>query len=302
MAELNFVVDQAALQTIQDTKLTANFDEMEAALNAFVEPYEKVLVTEDSIALAKSDRAKLRSVANHIDSYRKSVKNIYQTPLKEFEERCKKLTAIIDRGTLNLDSQVKEYENKVKEEKFFNLQQYFGGVQANMKFPEYIEWMDIRNDKWGNKTYDTEQAKRDIDLACFNVDHDVQSIIDLKSEFEITLLDNYKKSHLLYETLQLNERLMADKKRREEQQKRLEELYKQKRAEEEARAAATKVIEKTNPTPKAEEPEQTYIANFRVWGTYEQVTMIRHFLNNNNVDYSLETIEKTNKPADAVLG
>lgn len=302
MAELNFVVDQAALQTIQNTKLTANFDEMEVELEAFVEPYEKVLVTEDSISLAKSDRAKLRSVASHIDSYRKSVKNIYQTPLKEFEERCKKLTAIIDRGTLNLDSQVKEYENKVKEEKYFNLQQYFGGVQANMKYPEYVEWMDIRNDKWGNKTYDAEQAKRDIDLACFNVDHDVQSIVDLKSEFEITLLDNYKKSHLLYETLQMNDRLMADKKRKEEQQKRLEEEYKQKRAEEEARAAAAKVIEQTNPTPKEEEPEQMYIATFKVYGSYEQLTILRHFMNNNGLAHSFEGMTKTDKPAEAVLG
>lgn len=302
MAELNFVVDQAALQTIQNTKLTANFDEMEVALEAFVEPYTKVLVTEDSIALAKTDRAKLRSVASHIDSYRKSVKNIYQTPLKEFEERCKKLTAIIDRGTLNLDAQVKEFENRVKEEKFFNLQQYFGGVQANMKFPEYVEWMDIRNEKWGNKTYDAEQAKRDIDLACFNVDHDVQSIVDLHSEFEVALLDNFKKTHLLYETIQMNDRLMADKKRKEEQQKRLEEACKQKRAEEEARAAAAKVVERTNPTPKVEEPEQMYVADFKVYGTYEQLTMIRHFLNSNNVDYSFEGMMKTDKPAEAVLG
>jgi hypothetical protein len=302
MAELQFKVDTTALQTIQSTELKANFEEMEQALTEFVKPYESVIVTEDAISLAKGDRAKLRSVAKHIDNYRKVVKQSYTEPLKTFEDKCKQLTAIIDRGVLNLDAQVKQFEERIKEEKYFGLQEYFGGVQANMKYPEYVEWMDIRNDKWGNKTYDTEQAKRDIDLACFNIDHDVQSIIDLKSEFELTLLDNYKKSHLLYETLQMNDRLMADKKRKEEEQKRLEEQYKQKRAEEEARAAAAKVIEKTNPTPKAETTEAMFVATFKVYGTYEELTMLRSFMTYNKLSHTIEGMTATDKPVEAVLG
>lgn len=301
MAELQFKIDTTALQTIQSTELKANFEEMTEALTEFVKPYESIIVTDDGIGMAKVDRAKLRSVAKHVDDYRKMVKRTYTEPLKEFEDQCKKLNAIIDRGISNLDGQVKMFEQKRREEKLWSLNEYFDDVQKKMKHPEYASWEQVMDERWGNVTFDSEQAKRDIDLACFRIDHDVQSIVDLDSEFEVALLDNYRKSHLLYETLQMNDRLVADKKRKEEQQKRLEEEYKQKRAEEEARAAATRVIEKTNPTPKAEEPEQTYIANFRVCGTYEQVAMIRRFLDINHVDYSLETIEKTNKPVEAVL-
>jgi uncharacterized phage infection (PIP) family protein YhgE len=302
MAELQFKVDTTALQTIQSTELKANFEEMTEALTEFVKPYESIIVTDDGIGMAKVDRAKLRSVAKHVDDYRKMVKRTYTEPLKEFEDQCKKLNAIIDRGISNLDGQVKMFEQKRREEKLSSLNEYFDDVQKKMKHPEYASWEQVMDERWGNVTFDSEQAKRDIDLACFRIDHEVQSIVDLDSEFEVALLDNYSKSHLLYETLQMNDRLVADKKRKEEQQKRLEEEYKQKRAEKEARAAAAKVIEKTNPTPKAEEQEQTYIANFRVFGRYEEVAMIRRFLDIKHVDYSLETIEKTNKPADAVLG
>lgn len=302
MAELQFKVDTTALQTIQSTELKANFEEMTEALTEFVKPYESIIVTADGISMAKVDRAKLRSVAKHVDDYRKMVKRTYTEPLKEFEDQCKKLNAIIDRGISNLDGQVKMFEQKRREEKLWSLNEYFDDVQKRMKHPEYASWEHVMDERWGNVTFDSEQAKRDIDLACFRIDHDVQSIVDLGSEFEVALLDNYRKSHLLYETLQMNDRLVADKKRKEEQQKRLEEEYKQKRAEKEARAAAAKVVEKTNPTPKAEEPEQMYVSNFRVFGRYEQVSMIRRFLDINHVDYSLETIEKANKPADAVLG
>lgn len=302
MAELQFKIDTTALQTIQSTELKANFEEMEQALTEFVKPYESIIVTEDAISLAKGDRAKLRSVAKHIDDYRKMVKRAYTEPLKSFEDRCKVLTGIVDKGVSNLDGQVKLFEQRRKEEKLFLLRDYFDNVQKDMKHGEYASWEQVMEERWGNVTYDAEQAKRDIDLACFNIDHDVQSIIDLKSEFELTLLDNYKKSHLLYETLQLNERLTADKKRKEEDQKRLEEQYKQKRAEEEARAAAAKVIEKTNPTPKEEEPEQMYVATFKVYGTYEELTKLHGFMVYKKLSHTIEGMTATDKPAEAVLG
>ena len=41
MAELNFVVDQNALQTVKSTVITANFDEMKEALTEFAKPYSQ---------------------------------------------------------------------------------------------------------------------------------------------------------------------------------------------------------------------------------------------------------------------
>lgn len=302
MAELNFKIDQTALQKIQETELTANFEEMEEALTEFVKPYESLIVTEDAIGLAKGDRAKLRSVAKHIDDYRKLVKRTYTEPLKAFEDKCKSLTGIIDKGVANLDSQVKLFEERRREEKMFLLRDYFDNAKAGLKYPEYADWEVILNEKWGNVTFDIEQAKRDIDLACFNVDHDVQSLMDLHSEFEVALLDNYKKSHLLYETLKMNDRLVEDKKRQEERQKQLEEQYKRQRAEREAREMAAKVVEQTNPTPKVEEPEQMYIATFKVHGTYDEIRATQHFMNINKISHLFEGMAKTDKPAEAVLG
>ena len=108
MAELNFIVDQTALEVIRNTQLSANFAEMKEALTEFIEPYTHVIVSEDGIAEAKADRAKINSVAKHIDDYRKLVKKVYTEPLKLFEDKCKELTSICDKGKVNIDEQLND--------------------------------------------------------------------------------------------------------------------------------------------------------------------------------------------------
>ena len=283
MAELNFVVDQTALQTIQNTKLSANFEEMETALNEFVAPYEKLIVSEDAVSTAKSDRAKLRSVANHIDSYRKSVKAIYTTPLKEFEEKCKRLTGIIDKGVINLDGQVKEYEQKRKEEKLFLLHDYFDNSKKNMKHPEYVTWEFVENPKWGNATYIREQAHREIDCALLQIDRDVDSIIALSSEFQLPLLDEYKKSHDIYAVFQTQERLAAQKLREEQRQAELESQYREQRA----KKVADQIKNQSNPKVEEKEPEQQFVATYEVCGTYDELMSLQNLLSTLKVKYTI---------------
>lgn len=297
MAELNFIVDQAALQTVQETKLTANFAEMEAALTEFVAPYEKLIVSEDAISTAKADRAKLRSVASHIDAYRKSVKAIYSTPLKEFEEKCKRLTGIIDKGVTNLDAQVKEFEQKKKEEKLFLLHDYFDNQRMGMNHPEYISWEQIENQKWGNVTYSVDTAHKDIDLACMQTDKDVQDIINLSSEFQLSLLDEYKKHHDIFAVFQMQERLAAQKLREKQKQAELEAQYR----EAKAKKAADQIKNQSNPKPAEEPKEQMFVAVYRIYGSYETIMTAQQLMNTYEIPYAFDGMAKTDKPVEAAL-
>jgi len=296
MAELQFKVDSTALQTIQSTKLTANFKEMETALTEFIAPYESLIVTEDGVSMAKSDRAKLRSIANNIDAHRKQIKAIYSSPLKEFEENCKRLNAIIDRGVKNLDSQVKEFEQKRREEKLFLLDDYFTNQKETMKYPDYISWEDVLNEKWGNATYPVETAHTEIDNACLNVDRDVQQIIDSGSEFQITLLDNYKRTHDYFGTMSLKERLEAQKKAEEEKQKRLEQEYieERKRAAERAAASEDLVAEEEEPAEEVQKPKPEmpmYAATYTVYATAKELEALQGFFNTMRVKYKLMKVD-----------
>ena len=306
MAELQFKIDQTALNTVKNTEIGANFEEMKVALTEFAEPYKNVIVTEDAIGIAKSDRAKIRSVSKHIDDYRKSVKAVYTEPLKQFEAKCKELTAICDEAALNIDTQVKAYEQKRKEEKLFLLNEYFQNANKAMHYPEYLSWEDVYTEKWGNVTYSDETARKDIDNACLQTDADVQSIINMRSEFQTALLDSYKQSHKIYEVYQLQERLAAQKLREEERQRKLEEQYRQERREREMAVVHERSEEVLNPEEAAinkqqETAEIFYVANFRIHGTFEEIAMVRQFLNNNGLQYSCDGMSQTTKPAEVIL-
>ena len=298
MAELNFVVDQNALQTVKNTVITANFDEMKKALTEFAEPYKSVIVSEDAIGVAKSDRARIRSISKHIDDYRKLIKNVYSEPLKVFESKCKELTAICDEASGNIDRQVKAYEEKRKEEKLFLLRDYFDNAQKSMKHPEYISWEFVYNEKWGNVTYSVDTAHKDIDNACMSIDRDVDQIIALSSDFQVALLDNYKNTHDVFGTFQMQERLAAQKLREEQRQRELEEQYKAQRAEK----IAEEIKNQSNPKPQKEvEAEPMFMATYRICGTQQELMSLQNLLNTLKVKYMLVGTERIDN-ADAVLG
>lgn len=298
MAELNFVVDQTALQTVKNTVINANFDEMKESLTLFAEPYKNVIVSESEIGVAKSDRARIRSVSKHIDDYRKAVKNVYTEPLKAFEAKCKELTAICDEAALNIDKQVKEYETKRREEKLFLLQGFFECTQKEMTHPEYITWEWVFNEKWGNATYDMNTARTEISDACLGVDKDVEQIIALSSEFQLSLLDNYKKTHDVFGTFQMQERLAAQKLRDEQRQRELEEEYKAKRAEKKAE----EIKNQSNPEPVPVQEDKMYVATYRIYGTQKELASLQSLFKNLRIRCMVLDTKETTEPVEAVLG
>ena len=308
MRELRFVVDDNAVETVRNTKLTANFDEMKEALIEFTEPYKGIIVSADEISVAKSDRAKIRSVAKKIDDYRKMIKRAYTEPLKQFEDKCKQLTTICDEASDNIDKQIKTFEQIRKEEKISSLKEYY--TKANNPYPDYATWEYLYDERWGNVTYNIDTAKKDIDEGIDRISTEIKTVKSLRSEFELMLLDHYKQSHEIISTLALNERLIEQKKQKEEAERRRQERLaeieaERKRQEEMAKAAPPVVQEETiEPEPQVEvvqeEPEH-FIGNFRVYGTYEELMMLRQFMNRNNIHHAFDGMNRTDKPADIAL-
>lgn len=242
MAELNFIVDQTALETVKNTKLTANFDEMKEALTEFIEPYTQVIVSEDAISEAKADRAKINAVAKHIDDYRKLVKKVYTEPLKQFEDKCKELVSICDQGKNNIDYQLAEFEEKRKQEKLSFLEDYYF-YKVTKDNPEYITFKQALHPKWENKTVSLEECQKYINDTVQKVDKEVNTIRSLHSQWETSLLDEYSRTHDLLSALALNERL-AEKAQQEAERKRKEQEERERRqAELEAQKEATKEAE-----------------------------------------------------------
>lgn len=308
MAELNFVVDQTALETVKNTKLTANFAEMKEALTEFIEPYTQVIVNEDAISEAKADRAKINAVAKHIDDYRKLVKKVYTEPLKQFEDKCKELVSICDQGKNNIDYQLTEFEEKRKQEKLSYLEDYYFHKVAKEN-PEYITFKQALHPKWENKTVSLEECQKYINDTVQKVDKEVNTIRNLHSQWETSLLDEYSRTHDLLAALALNERLTekaqqeAERKRKaqEEYERRQAELERQREEEKEAAETASEVEAVQTGQFITEDELQKAISEdkkngqpitvsvcifaFKVSGTEDDIKAVKQFMDSKGIRY-----------------
>ena len=312
MAEITFVIDQTALDTVKNTKLTANFDEMEAALTESIAPYEKLIVSEDAITEAKSDRARINKTKGNIDSYRKLVKGIYTEPLKQFEEKCKALCAICDRGLQNIDHQLADFEERRKEEKKSCLEDYFQTVCEKMAYPEYLSFEDVLHPKWENKGTSLDECKKYIDERTAKVDIEVKAIRNLHSEWETALLNEYQRTLDFFTVVTLNDQLTqkaqqeAERKRKqqEEQARREAELERQRQEAERAATEAVKEVRVASDNfedalQKAIDADlvktariiSNFVGLFTVCGTTDELREVEEFLNRKGIHYDVAYTE-----------
>jgi len=286
LAEINFQIDSAALQTIQNTELKANFEETKEALAEIVYPYTKLIVSEDAISSAKSDRAKINRLKLNIDSYRKMVKAAYNEPYKRVEEKFKELTAICDTGINNIDGQVAEYEKKRKDEKLFLLKEYY--KNAGKKNPEYCSFEFALHPKWDLKGTTLEQCKCYIDNAIQKVDSEVFAIKGMHSEWETAMLADYQRTHDMLSAMEVHERMTRVSQQESERRKKEQEAF------------DAKPIQKPR-IDSSEEKEPVYIASFRVYGTLEEINAVQRYCTNHGIELIYDGKEKTDKPIEVLL-
>lgn len=236
--ELEFRVDDQALATARSIVLSANFDEVETQLREMMAPYETLVLSESDIANGKNLLARIRKVKNTIDEYRKSVKRDFTAPLTAFEEKCKALTAVCYESETNLSEQINKYAEQKRQEKLAALREYFDSNVGEMA--DFLTFAQVENPKWGNVTFTLENAQAEIKQAIDMCEDGVNAIRSMRSEFESSMLDSYRKNHSLSDAMKLNGEL-TEMKRREEERK--EALRKKEEAERAAREAAAKAAE-----------------------------------------------------------
>lgn len=274
MSEVQFEI-KSDLAVVQNFALEANFAECEKALTEMMAPYQNLVVTEDGIAGAKATRAKIRKVSAHIDDARKMVKKIYSEPLKAFEDKCKKLTAICDSASGNIDTQVKAYEQKVKDEKIARLYSFFETKAQAAGVDLYARWELVKNPKWENAGYSEGTAEQDIGSYIETILQDLETIRSLNSGFEAALLSYYKETGNISAVIRKNADLILMQER---------ERARKEAAEKAAHAAEISSRNAEIPAQENAEPELMTV-DFRVWVTQEQLGAIKHFLLGRNIKY-----------------
>ncbi len=277
-------------------EINFNDTELKAELADKLVKYKGTVYDDSAISLAKKDRAALNNLKKAIEDKRKEIKSELLEPYQDFEAKVKDIVSMIDKPILEIDTQIKNYEEKVKADKQAEIQFYFDEVVGDLA--NILTLDRLFNDKWLNVTYNMKNIKEEIDETIKRTNDDLEVIKGLNSEFNTELMNEYLSTFDLSAVLRKKSML-------EERKKAIEELEEKKRQQEaEKEMLRQQAVSQEIPVAQTEY-KQEYKASFvnvedvktqnnapalmqldfRVWGTSEQINSLKEFLKEKQIKY-----------------
>lgn len=184
-----------------------NFEELKGQIAPKLAYYQNLVVTEDSIKAAKSDKAKLNQLVKAIEDKRKEIKRTCLAPYEAFEVQCKALVSMIQAPIAAIDTQLKSFEDARKQEKYNQLYQTFEDYISDGELREFIRFDAILNPKWANVSQRTEALKLELTDQIDRIRNDLAV---LREQFRdkpylSAILAEYQKHYNMTKTLQAAE-------------------------------------------------------------------------------------------------
>lgn len=267
-----------------------NYDDLKKQLGEALSKYEGLVYSESNIREAKTDRAKLNKFKDALETRRKEIKKACMAPYDAFEVKVKDLVAMVDKPILAIDTQVKAYEQVLKDEKLEGIKSFYADRVGELK--DLVPFDRINNPRWMNVTYKEADIHKEIMDTFIKVESDLKVITEINSEYELQIKDTYLKNFDLTAALQ-------EKTRLEEQAAKLAE-FKKNQAEKEAalkaslegkkfqkRSQTAEVSPESHPEANQEAKAEAtlYTLDFRARGTRDQLMSVKKFMDDNGIKY-----------------
>lgn len=252
-----------------------NYEDIEKWVTEKAKEYKSLVYTEETITSAKTDRATLNKVAKAINDEKIRIKKELLKPFEDFENKCKELQNIIIDASNSIDVQVKAFEekeqNKKKEQIKLIFDKYIG------EFKDLIDFDNISNPRWLNKTYTMKKIEEEINHLIIKTKDDLNVIENtiedesLLPQIKIYYFKNINDPSILGNSLQEYQKLV-------EGRKKLESL----KSTQNVTESKPNITESTQDITKNEKLLQI---DFRVFATREQFEKLRDFLIENKIDF-----------------
>lgn len=140
--------------------ISFNFEELKTELTDKVHLYETLVYTDEQIKEAKEDRASLNKLKKALNDERIRREKEYMLPFSRFKEQIAELIKIIDKASGAVDTQVKAFEEKQKEERRKNIQEFFDDIEL-LSF-DWLKLEQIFDERWLNASVTMKAVKTEL--------------------------------------------------------------------------------------------------------------------------------------------
>lgn len=273
---MQIIIDNDGLNGI------SNYEPLKAWALEQVAAYKGLIVEEDGIASAKTDCAKLRKIAKNASDYRISIKKEHEAKISKTMEQLKEITDIFNGAAADIDAQVKEFDEKRKEEKRSAIGKIYTDNIQDME--QFLPLQKIWNEKWMNKGYAIDAITKEIKAQVESVQDGIKTIQLLGTKYESQMISAF------LEWYNMNDAL----KKKAELEQIDAEMERRRKAQEEEQQNEEQVREQEEPQKLEEVPQEEprYRLAFEVFGKHEQLTALVDYLRASGMEYKRITTKE----------
>ena len=276
-----------------------NYEELKAEITEKTKMYETLVYTDDQIKDAKADKAKLNKLKKTLNDERIRLEKEYLEPFNDFKSKINEIIRIIDKPVAVIDKQVKEFEDKKKQDKYDAIKVMW----EELEHPSELTLEKIYDSKWLNASTSMKSIQDTMTAAVEKFKQDIATLSNL-SEFGFEATEVYKSTldvnKALYEAQRMSQIAKAKAEREAElERQRIEREERARRAEEEARKIAEQEVKQEYQTPdivEVEEPKQVIEStdnsvNEKTWVSFsallttEDAYALKDFFNSRNIEF-----------------
>lgn len=211
-----------------------NFEELKQEITVKANDYMNLVYSNDQMKEAKKDRANLRKFVTALEDKRKEIKKQVMVPYSDFEKKEKELVGIINQAIQNIDTQVKGYEEGLRQEKLEKVREIYTECIGDLD--RTIPFEKIFKDSWLNASTTLKSIREEITQIHNKVDTDLKVINTESSSYAYEMKEEYLKNFDLSAAMAKKQELedTAKKKALYEEKKQKEAKEREQKLREEA--------------------------------------------------------------------
>lgn len=198
-------------------RISFNYEELKQELTEKVSMYETMIYTDEQIKEAKADKVNLNKLKKALNDERIRREKEYMQPFNDFKTKVAEIISIIDKPVAAIDRQVKEYEEKQKQDKLAKIKDFF----EKCNFHDF-NFEQIFEERWLNASVSMKSIEGAICAKEEQIAMDMKIIADLP-EFGFEAMETYKTTLDIRTAMNEANRLAEMAKRKAEQEKKQQE-------------------------------------------------------------------------------
>lgn len=273
-------------------KIDWNFEELKQEIAAASQEYETSVYTDDAIKVAKADRAKLNKFVDALNSKRTEIRRQLLKPDEQFGQEVKELTGIVQRAIDNIDSQIKGYEKRQRDEKTAKIRDFYDANIGDLE--AYLPFEKVMKPEYANASTTMKSIQGNITAMIQKVAEGLAILNEVESKFAGDMKAVFLRTYDIGAAMAERNRLEEEERRREAYEA---ERARKKAEQEAARKAETERVMQAGQKPQTETPaaktpapvekpqEPEYVLDFRVHATAAQLAALKTFLKENGIRY-----------------